>query len=351
MKRNWTELKYEIAKEFGEPIDMIFARHDLKQGDTEWFVRSHSKSDGMPALVELLKTKQGIEVAKTPTLKKAEKPSLPARLLYLYRHTKNLAKIDYPWKSFTPFSRGESAGIAYAIFSLDETKALVEYARRENASLTSLLLLTLNRASTRLLLTRPSKTAWLVPINMRGGVDSEFSQGNSTAGLSLRFSEHPDLNEVQGKLTEATERKTHWGAWMSSNLAKYVGETRYRKMLARYRSCWMGVCSNLGAWPPTSAQAGMDAGSLRDPGDYVWLAGAPAVSICPVATVCMSWFGKLAVTVQLNRGLSMNLADTEAVLNAWVSEMKLLIADQRIPNETKVLSKPWREVDQTSVRF
>jgi len=241
-KPDWSGEKYLVAKELGECIDMVFGRYSENQKKVNWYLRPHNVSDGIGGFTELLK-RDKIEIGQQPQLRGYKTPHVAKRLRLLYKHIRNLRAIDYPFKSFDPSKKGVGAGVSYCFFTKEQSDLLLNYCRSQKVSITSLLLWALDKAVVKNLLMAPSERAWLVPLNFRGKVTKENESGNFTSSMTIRFSETPTLKSVHSEIRSIYKSGMHWGAWILSNLTKYVGKRGLKYLLKNTKPCWIGVCS------------------------------------------------------------------------------------------------------------
>jgi len=164
---DWSGRKYLVIKEMGESIDIIFGR--VSGANTDWYLRPHNISDGVSAFSELIKRDQ-VFVEHPPQMKDIARPRLVRRLWLMLRYLWSAREIHYQWKKGYRLQRRESDGVISLFFSKDDTDRMLACAKKQNVSLTSLLLAKLDEVCLSDLLKGQELRAWLMPVNLRGGV-------------------------------------------------------------------------------------------------------------------------------------------------------------------------------------
>ncbi|MCP4131235.1 MAG: hypothetical protein GY754_09665 [bacterium] len=312
-KKDYSGYKYIVAEEYGECIDNIIGKFSKTAKTVEWFLRSHIKSDGVGAWTDFFRM-EDIRFPKQPEMKSFKRPNLLRRLRLMFRHIRNMRYREYPWKQMDTTKKGAGAGVSYALFSREESTRLLNFCREQKTTMTSLLLCSLDRVTMDKCLSAAAGKTWLIPLNMRGGVTSGDESGNFTASMGLRLPEEPSMMEIHEKIQKLYKDGVHWGAWIYSNVAKYIGLRGLRFFARYYKSGFIGVYSNIGNWDP-------DVSHIPDADNIRYLAAGPVTSICPVTAGSMSWRGELVITLQLHPSLTDQLTDTIDFLTAWISEI------------------------------
>lgn len=335
MGRDSSGEKYRILEEIGESIDMTLGRINVETGEVKWYRRPHYVTDGVGAVCDLLKL-NGNQIDQVPLMKPGEVPGPFKRFQLLLKHWKNMPARNYPWKTWYPKRYGIGTSVGYAQYDRDATKALLNYARSQKCSLNSVLLWTLNQCSCELLLTeQPEETIWTIPLNLRGGVHSDTDAGNLTASISLRLPPQPSVNFIDDKIKTIYQEGVHWGAWVMSNMTRYIGKGLFRFLALRARPIWMGVFSNVGSWPLAELPHPIDE-------RYAYIGVPPATAILPVTCCSLTWNGRMTLSAQLHSSISDDLADTQALLDGWIKKLNQLAGISA--SQVKTAVKPWDEV-------
>lgn len=314
MKKNHSGDKYIVAAEMGQCIDNCMGRYHKPSGQWQFFLRSHILSDGIAAWTDLMKLND-IRMPQRPQTKHQAIPSLYSRLILLFRHIRRLKNRHYPWVHYDKSKKGAGAGFGYLMFSKEDTDALIHYCKSSNVSLNGLLLQTLDKLTSDVLMTQPCERTWLIPVNVRDLITTHQG-GNYTASIALRLSSAPTVKEIHDQLTELYQSGIHWGAWIYSNITGLIGLTGLRFFAKRTSyTPFFGVFSNIGNW-------NLPAGDGYASDDYRFIAWGPVTTFGPVSAGLISWRGQLGVSLQLHPALTDHIQDTEQTLRAWVRDIK-----------------------------
>jgi len=343
-KKDWSGKKYKVAEELGEFVEMIGCRYDIKADEARWYFQSHADSDGVGALTDILK-REGIRIRTQPKMKILEKPTLPRRILLLFRYLRTTKAIRYAWKKHHPGVKGPSRGVCFAVFSREKTERISTWCRSKKVTVTSLLVWTLNDVVRSRLLRDQPTVAWLIPVNFRNSETGDVDLRNVTSSLSLRLPENASLEFIHSEIQGMYREGLQWGAWIYSNFIKYVGYTVV-KLFYKYMNtgCWVGVCSNVGRWPPEDCE---DNDENRE--YVVWYGAPPVTTICPVSTASISWRGRLVFNLQLHPSLSQNIEDTNEMMKQWIEKISERCGTSL--EDTIVRTVGWDVIDRDAERL
>ena len=334
--------KYRILEEMGESIDMTLGRLNVETGHVDWYRRPHHVTDGVGAVQDLLK-RHGNKIDQVPLMKPGKVPGRLKRLFLLWEHIKNMPSRHYAWKTWHEKQFGRGLCLAYAQYDRDGTRALLDYARSQKSSLNSVLLWTLNECACELLLTEPpEESVWTIPLNLRGGVKTDNAAGNVTASISLRLPPDPELRYIDDKIKSIYQQGVHWGAWVMSNMTRYVGKKLFRHLAKNSKPIWMGVFSNVGSWPLEELPHAID-------DRYAYLGLPPATYILPVTCCSLTWNGRMSLTAQLHSSISDDSADTQKLIAAWTDKLNQLAGIST--DQVRVKVEPWPAVREVAEEY
>lgn len=342
MARDSSGEKYLILKEMGETIDMTFGRVHVASGEVDWLFRPHNISDGVGAFTDLL-NKDGNQITEQPLMKAEAIPNFFSRLRLLFQHLKNMRKQEYDWRHRDTRQRGVGTSLAYIRFDKAATQALLDHSRTVKCSLNSVMLRLLNEvAIDNLLNSTPTETVWTIPLNLRGGATSGNASSNFTASISLRLPPAPTDTYIHEKIRTIYAQGVHWGAWLLSNMTRYVGKTAFRYLAEHAKPCWLGVFSNVGAWPPAGYEHPID-------DDITYMGAPPVTSLLPVTACSMTWNQRMTLTLQLHSSISKDIGDTETMVQQWATKLAALAnltSDQYV-----IAVVPWSTVSAQTKEF
>jgi len=290
-------VKYLLLAEKGENIDIVFLQTSVEDSPPKIFMRSHIQSDGIGALLDLMKI-DGTHIQKGPVLKHSGRPPLFKRLLLMREHLKRQAPIDYSWKKIDRRVTGVSAGIAYLTFSVEQTTRLNEFCKNHECNLNGLILWSIDYVARERYLMASQKRVWMVPVNIRL---QENEMGNKVTALSVNIFDGDSPGIIYRQIKSMLQGGLYWGGMIVANLPRYIGVRALRFLTKNLKSPYMGIVTNLGNWN-------------HGPSVERLLVSAPATSFCPIAIGVMTWNGSLGMSCQLHPSLSKNIQETDQLL-------------------------------------
>ena len=219
---DWSGQKYLLLKNNGYDVNMYFNRISTSKNDViinEWFSRCHSKSDGVGAFSDLQTNLTGIKW-KQPHNQKISKPNKTKRAWQLLKYLWSSQPIEYQWKNNNKAASGDF--VATVGFSEKSTDQLLAWAKQNKVSLNSLLLWSLDSVVRSLLLTDCQTRAWLIPVNMRGGVPLSNPSFNYTASINLRLKNNLSIMDFDQRIKKLYSQGQQWGSWLYSNFSHFI---------------------------------------------------------------------------------------------------------------------------------
>lgn len=341
-KKDWAGLKFKLMQEIGECIDIIFIKDKLNSLPSEspkFFLRSHEKSDGLSSFIDLLKVQYSQKEIVIPKLNVKNKPSFFKRILLAKKHVARQSYTKYKWQKFDKNVKGVSDGIAYMYFNKDESDLIKEFCKCNKINTNSFLLSTLD--VTTLTLLDPNATndrrKWMVPVNIR--MPGEDATGNYVTTLTIFSNGIQSSKQFYEQIKEQLKSGIVWGGRIVANAPKYLGERGLRFFGKRMKSPFIGVCSNLGAWP-------VDKISIDE--DFQWLVASPITSFCPVAVVILEWEDRIGITLQLHKSICENSESSKTFMEQWKSNIQKESSIEISPTLKYV---KWADVVSNSERF
>jgi hypothetical protein len=205
----------------------------------------------------------------------------------------------------------------WSLFTQAETIELRALSRAQATSLTALMLAALTAAIRPLLAEGPGLVNWVVPVNMRGVETDLAPTDNQAATLDVAFPVASTAGDVDAELRAQRRKNMHWGVWQ---LLKWLGGAgpAVVRFVARQE---LGVrkhgsFSNMGnvqlAWEGTEYS--------REP--EWWMALNPVQRPRPLGAACLTYNGRLALTLQVHPVLGLDQAAAQQVMDAWVRALR-----------------------------
>ena len=338
-QKDWSGEKYKIVEEMGERIDMIFGRTDCTTEHVDWFIRSHARSDGISAFVDLTKKIDNMNIGELPSMKEIPTPSLVKRFFLLIKYLKESKTTSYNWKKFFPHEKGDTSALSYFFYSKEETKKIITHCRAKNISITSFLLYHLNSCVNEIFLNDQFEVVWLLPVNFRQKGIKNNSSANHTSSLSVRIRKTYSENQLHDKIHDMLKEGVQWGAWIYSNIPKYIGLNAMRFIYKHlYKGHYLGLFSNIGNWPPENTSNNHD--------NILYLGGAPGTSLSLINAVCISWNERLNMTLQIHPKISKEESDTCKLMYSWI---KRVMNTCEMENNEEILNKRVKSIKTTAL--
>jgi len=283
-------------------------RPDMSQPD--WFFLPHQHFDGLGGLAHLLRTTQRTEL-EIPALAPDDRPSTLAQWMAALRLLCQRLVRPRPWRlAQTGSKTSTEPAFAWTLFSAADTLTLRAGARSRGVSLNAWLLWGLAESCLAHLAPGREGAAWIVPINMRGAVPGERDTANLASILDVSFSLPTRPQAVDAALRKERRKLAHFGAWqllqMVGRLPPWVRQAvvRHEANVPKH-----GSFSNLGQLGPLH-------GTEPDAREW-WMVFNPVIRSRPVGMACLTWQGRMAVTLQLHPALNRSERETRDWLSTW----------------------------------
>lgn len=312
---DWIGEWFPIIESLGEDIPCLFGKVNTSSQTVQWIEFSHQKHDGIGAFRQIL-NQSGQPPGEVPVLKGSSKPGAPRQLLNILRFLSQSKLTRMPWRQYDASKLGKSSGIAWHVFSEQETQRLLEFAHAQKISLNSWLLWALDLSVKDVLLKSDSSSIWLVPVNMRGEASKSNIESNHASYLGVSIPFGASAPEVHAEVQKRFQRGDHWGAWWGAQIGRYIGRKGMVKIRQKWidrRHNWVGTLTNMGSWPMANS---VKTGTLNP--YEAWLIVAPVTRHYPVGAGVMTWNGKLGIALQLHQALTSDFESTQKVFKLWL---------------------------------
>jgi hypothetical protein len=301
---------FDTLEKMGESFLFRLGRYRRGMPEPEWFLLPHQHFDGLGGLAHLLRTTQRMELT-IPELAAVERPSSRAKWMAALRLLGRRPVRPRPWRA--PQSEPTSspdAAFAWTLFSEADTLALRAEARSRDVSLNGWLLWALAESCLERLAPGREGAAWIVPINMRGAVSGARDTANLASILDVAFPLPAQPSDVDAALRRERSRLAHFGAWQLLQLVGHLPKGM-RRTIVRHeaRVAKHGSFSNLG-------QLELRNQTASDVPEW-WMAFNPVIRSRPVGMACLTWQGRMAVTLQLHPVLKHSEREACDWLSTW----------------------------------
>jgi len=317
-------LAYE---ELGDHIGIRFGRIAPGGLEPEWFYRSHADFDGIGGLTDILRGR-GAEVTNLPKAKYDVKQSLKSLVnsLGIYVRPKKLISWARRFPSArpaTPSSPPEA--VAWRVFDRETTAAIRQTCHDAGYTVNSFLLKHLSDAIFPHLSPEEPNMPWMVPVNLRGKVARERDTANHVSFVRVLVDRTETPEALHAKIYKCLTDGDHWANLNSYKGTRFLSIPARKKIITEHKatSQWLiGAFSNLGEWDAE--------GSYQGEGiDGDWLFSPPAICFFPIGAGCVTWRGRMALTLQMHSEISNDPADAESWVRDWVANIEADLAARR----------------------
>lgn len=309
---------FSALEKNGECTSFRLGRCLPSSSEPEWFVLPHARYDGIGGLAHVLRSyfRTEIELPRTQEAPPSTLRSLIAAVYWLFR--KRPAPMQWKTRGLEAPSESYSAPSAFAwhLFSVARTEALRASARARASSLNAWLLWGLTRAIAPWLASARGSIEWIVPVNLRGAVALPRDTANSASTLDVCFPITATPEQIHAELQKELRRGAHWGAWRLVSWLRYLGPKALQAIVRHELQVRKhGSFSNLGRLEPRQGTAPFDDGEW-------WMAFNPVFRSRPIGAACLTWRGRLALTLQMHPALSRDPRDARELLGRWSTALE-----------------------------
>jgi hypothetical protein len=276
-------------------------------GAPVWIELPHHSFDGLGGLAHVLA--QHFDAQLSLPMLPGPYPSSVRRwaaaLRLLVRRAPRLLAWRYQRDQLGPDLRPASA---WELLTADMTRELRERARMQRVSLNALFLHSLSHALRPLLQTGRASMEWVVPVNMRGLEPGLPRTANQAVTLDVHFPADATPGLIDRKLRAELGQNAHFGVWqllcwLSRAGPKLVRALARRELKVRKH----GSFSNLGS---------LHSSQLSTEPRW-WLAFNPVQRTRPIGAACLTYEGRLSLTLNIHPVLGLDAAAAQRLVNDW----------------------------------
>lgn len=322
-KKDYIGIIFEIDDELGEFPYIAYGKLDKSSDKRIWYYLPHSRYDGIGGLVYLLQ-QHGYTIDNLPEIQENTHPSILTKFLLFLRQFRadrlQLVIDPIKWKQYDASKalQGAMSSICWYIFDKKETESIILAAKSNQITVNTFLLWTLNEATKQTLLqssTKENAATWLMPVNMRGLIDLGDPYANHSISVRVEIAADNSVKKLHDNINEIIRiKKNYWAYWWRVQLMKFIGVNGMKRLMIKnqlpIRNIF-GAFSNLGIWPPIK----------ENTKEEDWLFSPPAFSTYPITAGCMTWYGKLSLTLQIHPVIA-NKEITQGCLDEWIRQIR-----------------------------
>lgn len=336
-KSKYTSLRkwFQAGAEIGEYIGIRYGHLRPGASEPEWIYYPHTEYDGIGAWAEIMRSR-GVDLKNLPHIKyyPAYSPVVSALKhwpkYFLPRRPLALKPQEHATKDFMA-QYGPPKAIAWHVFDEFTTYRLRQDSRLLGLTVNTFLLHCLTKAIRPIFADESIAVPWMIPVNMRGGVQQYRDTDNHTSYVTVNIEPTATPGEIHKRILKALSRGEHWGNWHAFKLGNLLTPS-LRRLIVRKGyaiSQWnIGAFSNLGEWDADKRFNGPEIAGA-------WLFCPPALRTQMVAAGCVTFQGRLSITIQAHPELTTNIETVRGWVKSWVDRIEYALAQcAKLP--------PWR---------
>ena len=309
----------------GEFIGIRFGRVKADQDSVAWEYRSHKEFDGIGGFADILR-KAGEHIADLPEI------THPARTNFvrtgLTGFQSALPRIKVSWsQEFIDRAAPDltecntqtpPSSVAWHVFSEQETKELVRYARVVDVTVNSVLVRLLDKTIRPDLQIKTTKIPWMLPVNLRRTNVGSGAVDTSNHSSAIFINTHPSyrFRQTHTQIYEKLQSAEHWSLWSIYGLTHNLPHRIKAALIERDRAIprWnIGSFSNLGVWDQEKQYAEKDS--------FIFM---PPVLRCQwIGAGCVTYQRKLALAIQAHPDVATNPEIAKTWMQRRVKQIKI----------------------------
>ena len=312
---------FQALEALGECIGIRFGQIKPGTKTPEWSFLDHTDYDGIGGFTTLIRDRGGV-VGDLPRITHPAPLSwwsfarvLPAMM----GPRKRLKWKDLPQGPPPPPPNQPTEAVAWHVFNEQETLQIRQAARNSLVTVNSLLIKYLDRA-VRPYLEDPSQAIpWMIPVNLRGKVEQPRDTENHSTYIGIRILAAEGVREVHRHIYDMLQKGRHCAHWKAFAATRFTSPGLKKKLINTDRATtqWnLGGFSNLGIW---DAEKKITAPGVQ--GD--WLFAPPVLATQLLGAGCVTFQGRLSLTLQVHPDLTTAPEVPEEWMNRWVHEIEL----------------------------
>lgn len=323
VSRNGLNSWFEALESLGEFIGIRYGILEPDSTDVEWVYRSHKHYDGIGAFAEILRS-DGLTVNELPQITHPSKMSWLKTLSLAFRSATPRRRVDWS-EGFKEIANAQpdvsiqqpSKCVAWHLFDINETKAILRAARLIDVTVNTFLLQMLDKAIRPDIADRSSRLPWMIPVNLRSCI-SDLADTENRSGAVMVHTHHEQTFEILQKLVlKKLSKGEHWSVWENYKLSANLPQKIKNRLITTGRASpqWnIGCFSNLGTW---------NLPGQPDKKSYLFL--PPVMRYQWLGAGALTYKGKLGLAIQAHPCIATNPEVAIQWMRRWVDEITVPI--------------------------
>ncbi len=307
----------------GEFIGIRFGRVPQNTDSVKWEYRPHTEFDGIGGLVDILR-KSGEQITELPKITHPAstnvirtgliscQPILPRKKLFWSQDFIDRAAPD----SKQCDADRPASCVAWHVFSEQETREIVRYARLIDVTVNTVLIRLLDKAIRPDLRAKTANIPWMIPVNLRGRVDPVADTGNCSSAVMIHTHPRYRFEHTHAHIYNKLQRGEHLSVWRLYGLTKNLPHKVKAELIDKDRAMpqWnIGSFSNLGVWDQEKR--------YEDRGDLIFM--PPTLRCQWIGAGCVTYQRKLSLAIQLHPDIATKPAVAQTWMQRWVKEIAI----------------------------
>ena len=319
---------FETLESVGEYAGIRFGKVDPVTSEVEWMFLSHAEFDGIGGFAHLLR-ERGAVIKDLPQITHPGLLSWWAFIRFL--PTMLAPRRTLKWRALKTGNQPPPAGqpptsVAFHVFDEEKTAKIRRMSRQAMVTVNSLLMKYLDRAIRPSLADPSCAIPWMIPVNLRGRVVQPKDTGNHSSYVGIQIYASESAKDVQDHIYRALNKGQHLATWLGFTATRNTSAKTKKRLITTNRatSQWsVGGFSNLGEWDPDQEITAPDC-----QGD--WLFAPPVLRFQAIGAGCVTFQGRLSLTLQVHPEVTTSPEVASEWLKAWIREIEL-----GMPNENR----------------
>ncbi len=310
---------YEAIGSLGDYVTFRFGHLAPGSSEIRWVVLPHTRFDGIGGFAHMLR-EGGADIETLPQVAHPSDPSWWPFVRALPRLLGPRRRVAWGDLESGPAVAGGSLPdpvMAWRLFSEEETVALRGVAREAGVTANTFLLKHLDDSLRPELADPGASVPWMIPVNLRGKINRKRDTANHSSYIAIRIAPGQGMKDLHRDVYRRLNRGEHWAAWRGYSATQWLPMSWKRFLLKHDRAMtqWnLGLFTNLGVWDSEKA---INQGDLRG----AWLVMATVLRCQMVGAACITFQGRLSITIQVHPDLTTSPAVPERWMQRWVGRL------------------------------
>jgi len=311
LPQNWPGLWYKEGQKRGVNSKITCFKVNLNNSEVlESYNSSHIKVDGIGTILHLLNQHgKNVKLSSNNKIKKMTFTDFFQYVISLL-FTKSSKKIDWTyWQEDN--QQGNKSEFHFHVFSKEETGKIVQVAKNKDVSLTSHALSIFNSHIFESLISKKKCHQWMIPINLRGHVESPHLLSNQVAAIFIDSEPKTTDREFHQKLKFKLSHQMFWPSWFFFNIGKVIGFSGV-KLLAKFligKTQYLGNFTNIGSWETHNK-------------DEAFCIFPPGSSNFPIGIILQTMNEQLIITMRMHQSINKNKDFTKNIFAQIISDLR-----------------------------